>query len=136
MTLSGISAADLAMMQATTAIHRPTPCQILRITGTAPDGRGGRIDTWTVISSSGLLCRVSDWHPGREAVLEEALQAVDYWEIAVPWDTDVTAKDHVSVTIPVSATSSETLTYEVQSIGSQTFEIEHTVLCTRLVDVE
>lgn len=130
-----IDDAKLAMMRAHTAQHRPTPCQVLRNTP-APDGWSGGTESWAVISDPSLTCRVSPWRPGREVVAEEELQAQDYWEIALPWDTDVAAKDHIAATVPTTATSAETITYEIVGIGPRTFMIERTVVCARLVDVE
>lgn len=121
-----IDDAKLAMMRAHTAMHRPTPCQVLRNTP-APDGWSGSTESWAVISDPSLTCRVSPWRPGREVVAEEELQAQDYWEIALPWDTDVAAKDHIAAL---------GLTYEVSAIGPETFKIELSVQCARLVDVE
>jgi hypothetical protein len=130
-----ITDAKLAMMRAHTAQHRPTPCQVLR-NAPVPNGQGGWTDAWTTISDPSLTCRVSPWRPGRETEAMEAEQAQDFWEIALPWDTDVTAKDRIVATVPTSATASEQLTYEVQSIGPQTFLIERSLQCIRLVDLD
>lgn len=122
-----LSDADLSVMRAVTALHRPTPAQILRRT-LAPDGWGGSTETWAVISPAGFVCRVAPARPGEEVLAEQRLEARDYWHVAVAWDTDLTAMDRV-----VAQVGSTAMTFEVVSIGPRSFEIEHSALCVRLL---
>lgn len=102
---------------------------IARYTETStPDGV---IQDWVVVAS-GIPCRVS--RPQR-AASERAgegavLRAVSEFVIWLPFETDVTEKDRITVT---GSDRTDGRTFEVESVGEKSFETARACGCVLVV---
>lgn len=96
-----LSAGELTAMRAVQSDTLPDTAVISRNTPTS-DGMGGWTDAWAAIGT--VDCRVSPAGGGAESLMAERITDTDAWNITLPYNTDVTAKDRVA-------------------IGSRTFEV-------------
>ena len=89
-----LSAGELAAMRATQAEALPGTAVISRNTPTS-DGMGGWTDAWAAVGT--VDCRVSPSGSGAESLIAERITDADAWNITLPYNTDVTAKDRIAI---------------------------------------
>lgn len=115
-----LSVSDITMMQTELGLLRTTPCTIQRKTAT-PDHWGGATETWATIATT--LCRVA---PVKQTFTETddegRVVLVNRWTIALAEGTDITPPDRI-VALGI--------TYEVESVGPRTVDLERVAQCVR-----
>lgn len=124
MTLpGGLSAADMAQMQAALEEWMTDTCQILRATKGRSSG-GGETLVWPP-SGPASKCRV---RPDRRAVVEKDAQgqekAMQGWRITLSVGTDVTTQDRIRF---------GTRTFEILAVhGPKSMELTRQAVCKEL----
>jgi head-tail adaptor len=90
--------ADLAMIQAEAEANiLPDSCSILRATFTTTS-QGGQSQSWSTLAS-GVACLVDSGRGGSEFQTgADRVMPGGGFEIAVPYDQDITEKDRIQVT--------------------------------------
>lgn len=92
---SFLGAAELAAMREVETLAMPGTAYIVRYV-LVPDGMGGNTQTWTTVGT--CICDV--WMMNlrdREAARGGQVTSLTGWFITVPFGTDITAKDWVTI---------------------------------------
>lgn len=124
-----LSSGALASLRAIQDSALPDTLSVLRYTETnTPDG----VEHGWAVVASGVRCRVS--RPQRAATERAGegavLRAVSDWVIWLPFETDVTEKDRLTVT---GSDRTDGRTFEVESVGEKSNETARACGCVLVV---
>jgi hypothetical protein len=115
-------------LRSLTAAFRPDTAAVARYVETnTPDGVS---QDWQTIAT-GISCRVSRRaRPGAERDAEGLSLATSPFHIFLPFDTDVTERDRITV---AGSDRVDGRTFEVVTVGEKSYETERRCECTLVV---
>jgi len=90
----GLTARELAQMQADILDLLPDTCDILSVAYTA-DSEGGFTEAWGT-ATAGVHCRI-DYRSGRETMTGGAIQSYSKAVVSLPYTTAITTKHRVKL---------------------------------------
>lgn len=115
-----LSAVELTAMRAVQSDTLPDTAVISRNTPTS-DGMGGWTDAWAAVGT--VDGRLAPSGGGAESLMAERITDTDAWNITLPYGTDVTAKDRVSI---------DGRSFEVVTVLPKSWETARRVVATEV----